>query len=211
MRMLIVDDHRMFREGIRARLEQEADIEAVMEAASAEEALEIIPHFEPTFILLDIRLPKASGLELAKQVRVHWPHIKVLILSGYDFDQYVRAAARLGVDGYLLKDSPQEDLVLAVRRIQEGGAVLPPHIASKVIKGYALAGGREPRQVTELTVREVEILELLYQGLRNADIATRLGISHRTVEAHVSNIISKIGAGSRTDAVRIAVERRLIF
>ena len=211
LKVLIVDDHRMFREGIRTRLEQEPDIQVVGEAGSAQEAIALMEETDPSIMILDIRLPSMSGIELARLVRSRWPDLKILVLSGYDFDQYVKAAARVGIDGYLLKDAPQDSLVQALRDIATGGAFLPPNIASKVMRGYSASSGTlRDRRVMELTVRETEILELLYQGLRNSEIAERLSISPRTVEAHVGNIISKLGAQSRTEAVRIAVEKNLI-
>ncbi len=210
-RVLIVDDHQMFREGIRRRLEEEPDIEVVGEAGSAEEALELVEKTSPSIILLDIRLPNMSGIEAARILRRKRPNLKIVLLTGYDFDQYVRAAARAGIQGYLLKDSPQEALVAALRDVLAGGTVLSPNIASKVIQNFAEGpGGSRRRPTSDLTLREIEILEMLYQGLRNAEIAERLSISPRTVEAHVGNIISKLGAQSRTEAVRIAVGKNLI-
>lgn len=162
-------------------------------------------------MILDIRLPVTSGIELARLLRDGWPDLKLLVLSGYDFDQYVTALARIGIDGYLLKDAPQEELVRALREIANGGAVLPPDIASKVMKSYAQEPARSrTRQLWDLTLREIEILELLHQGLRNAEIARQIAISPRTVEAHVSRVIAKLGAQSRTEAVRFALERGLI-
>jgi len=211
IRVLIVEDQRMFREGIRNRLEQEADITVVGEAASAEEALTLVQQTTPTIVLVDIRLPDMSGIELARLLRRQWPELKILALTGYDFDQYVRAMARVGVDGYMLKEDPQDALVQALREIAAGGAVLPPKIASKVMQGYsALTSGMRGSQLGDLTLREIEVIELLCEGLRNAEIAKRLSISHRTVEAHGSSIISKLGAQSRAEAVRIAVEKNLI-
>ncbi len=151
-----------------------------------------------------------SGIEAARLFREKYPDLKILVLSGYDFDQYVRALARTGIQGYLLKDSQQGELVDALREIASGGTVLPPQIASKVIQSYSGAGSTRDRQGWDLTVREIEILEMLYQGLRNSEIAEKLSISPRTVEAHVGNIISKLGARSRTEAVRVAVEKNLI-
>jgi DNA-binding NarL/FixJ family response regulator len=159
---------------------------------------------------MDIRMPEMSGIEAARVMRRRWPDLKIILLTGYDFDQYVRAAARAGIQGYLLKDSPQEALVDAIRDVINGGTVLSPHIASKVIQSFAESPSIRERQPSELTLREIEILEMLYQGMRNADIAGKLNISPRTVEAHVGNIISKLGAQSRTEAVRIAVNKNLI-
>ena len=211
LRVVIVDDHQMFREGIRTRLDREEDFQVVGEASSAEAALEIIGQTSPDLAIIDIRLPDMSGIQLTRLLRRQRPDLKVLILSGYDFDQYVRAAIRAGINGYILKDSPQEKLVEALREISVGGAVLPPGIASKVMRSYA-ADSRLVRgnRADELTLREIDILELIHQGFRNAEIGRRLSISPRTVEAHVGNIISKLGADSRTDAVRIALEKNLI-
>ena len=161
-------------------------------------------------VLLDIRLPNMSGIEAARLLRARFPGLRLLILIGYDFDQYVRAAARAGIQGYLLKDSPQEALIDAIREIANGGTVLAPSVASKVIQNLAVTSGARPRERWELTIREIEILEMLYQGLRNSEIAGRLALSQRTVEAHVGNIIAKLGAQSRTEAVRIAVEKKVI-
>ena len=210
IKVLIVDDHQMFREGIKNRLEEEPDIKVVAEAGTAEEALVLVEETGPSVVVLDIRLPNMSGIEAARLLRKRFPGVRILILTGYDFDQYVRAAARAGIQGYLLKDSPQEALISAIREIAGGGTVLSPNVASKVIQNLATMSGGRQRQTWELTVREIEILEMLYQGLRNAEIAERLSISPRTVEAHVGNIIAKLGAQSRTEAVRIAVEKHII-
>jgi len=211
VKILIVDDHRMFREGIRSRLARHTRFRVIGEAANADEAIKFMQQAAPSIVILDIRMPGPSGIDLARRLRREWPDVKILVLSGYDFDQYVRAFARIGIHGYLLKDCPQEALVEALDEIARGGVVLPPRIASKVMRSYASDSaneGRSPRW--DLTVREIEILESVHEGLRNADIASRLDISTRTVETHVSSIISKLGARSRTDAVRKAVQERLI-
>lgn len=211
VKVLIVDDQEMFREGIRHRLAQERDISIVGEAASGEEALAMVARAKPDVIILDIRLPSMSGIEVARLVRQKWPDVKILMLSGYDFDQYVRAAARLGIDGYVLKDAPQDVLVKALREIVAGGVVLVPQIASKVMRDYRdMPAPGKPRLVEDLTIREIEVLELMSEGLRNAEIAERLAISVRTVEAHSSNIMSKLGTESRTEAVRVAEEKGLL-
>ena len=211
LRVALVDDHQMFREGIRDRLQQEPDITVVGEASSADEAMAVIEATSPTVVILDIRLAGASGIELARRFRQQWPELRILILSGYDFDQYVRAAARVGIDGYLLKDAPRDTLVEALREIAMGGAVLSPTIASKVMRTYAAStSSRDDRTLGDLTLREVDILELMHQGLRNQEIARRLSISIRTVESHVSAVLAKLGAQTRTQAVRVGVEKYLI-
>jgi len=211
IRVLIVDDHRMFREGIRSRLARYSRFKVTGEAASAEEAIKLMEQAAPSIVILDIRMQGLSGIDLARRLRREWPDVKILVLSGYDFDQYVRALARIGIHGYLLKDCPQEDLIQALDEIARGGVVLPPRIASKIMRSYASDSMNESRNPRwDLTVREIEVLECLHEGLRNADIASRLDISPRTVETHVSSIISKLGARSRTEAVRKAVQGSLI-
>ena len=160
---------------------------------------------------MDIRLPGMSGIDAARVIRRQWPDVKIIMLTGYDFDQYVRAAARVGIDGYILKDGPQDDLVRAVRDVAAGGAVLPPNIASKVLTGYAEAPWPKQRAHPDsLTVREIEVLDLVAEGLRNSDIAERLDISIRTVEAHVSSIMAKLDADTRPEIVRRAAQNNLI-
>lgn len=211
IKVLIVDDQQMFREGVRRRLEQEADICVVGEAGAAEEAMIQVEQAEPNIVILDIRLPDVSGIEVARRMRRQWPDLKIMMLSTYDFDQYVSAAARVGIQGYLVKDAPQDELVNAIRIVASGGAALPPQIASKVMKNYSTSPPRVPDGLMgELTIRELDVLELMYQGYRNTDIADHLSISHRTAETHVGNIISKLGAQSRTEAVHIAVEKGFI-
>ena len=211
LRIVLVDDHQMFREGIRDRLQQEPDITVVGEASSADETMTVIEATSPTVVILDIRLAGTSGIELARSVRQQWPELRILILSGYDFDQYVRAAARVGIDGYLLKDAPRDSLVEALREIAMGGAVVPPTIASTVMRTYAAAtAGGDVWTPGELTLREIDILELMHQGLRNQEIAGRLSISIRTVESHVSAVLAKLGAQTRTQAVRVGVEKNFI-
>ncbi|PKB79769.1 MAG: hypothetical protein BZY88_11625 [SAR202 cluster bacterium Io17-Chloro-G9] len=201
----------MFREGIRSRIERESDMTVVGEAGTAEEAFDLVEQTDPTVLILDIRLPNMSGLEAARRLRNRHPDLSILLLTGYDFDQYVRAAARARIQGYLLKDSPQEELVDAVHEIARGGTVLSPDVASKVIENLAeVSDSGRPKRISELTVREIEILEMLFQGMRNAAIGDRLEISTRTVEAHVGNVISKLGAQNRTEAVQIALENRII-
>ena len=130
IRVLIVDDHRMFREGVRTRLEHEPDIQVVGEACCVAEMMSQIKQTRPTILTLDIRMPDGSGIEAAEIVGRNWPDLKILMLTGYDYDQYVRVAIRLGIGGFLLKDAPQEELIAALQEIAAGGTFLPPNIAS---------------------------------------------------------------------------------
>ncbi|MEE8519643.1 MAG: response regulator transcription factor [Dehalococcoidia bacterium] len=209
--VVLVDDHQMFREGIRRRLEQEPDIEVVGEANDSQEALDVIEETRPGIAVLDIRMGQSSGLELAKTIRQRWPSLRILMLSGFDFDQYVRAAIRFGVDGYLLKDAPQDALVSAIRQVHAGGAVLPPGIASKVIRAYTDARvDSAATGIEELTLREVDVLWLMHEGRTNQGISDELAISIRTVESHVSAVMAKLGARNRTEAVLRGLEYKLI-
>ena len=211
IQVLLVDDQTMFREGIRDRLQREADIEVVGEAGTAEEALSLLETITPSIALVDIRLPDMSGIKLSKVLRQQRPELKILALTGYDFDQYVRAMARVGIVGYILKDAPQDSLVAALREVASGGAVLPPRIAAKVMRGFSeVSSGNPAGRTGNLTVREIDVIELLEQGLKNSDIADKLSISPRTVEAHVGNIIAKLGASNRAEAIQIAIRENLI-
>lgn len=202
--IVIVDDHEMFREGIRKAVDADPRFKVVGEAANAAAAVELLEKTPPAIVILDIRMPGASGIELARTIRKCWPEIKILVLSGYDFDQYVRALARIGIHGYLLKDAPQARLIEALHEIAAGGVVLPPQIASKVLRGIHDGPSRFD---SPLTMREMEVLERICEGQKNVEIAGHLRISIRTVETHISSISAKLGAHSRTEIVRIAVER----
>ena len=207
--LLVVDDEQLIRWSLKEGL-SEAGFDVRVAADGAEARSLFNGHVAAA--ILDIRLPNMSGLEAARLLRKKHPGLSILLLTGYDFDQYVRAAARARIQGYLLKDSPQEALIDAVREIARGGTVLSPHVASKVIQNLAESSGsgRAKRTTSELTVRELEILEMMHQGMRNAAIGDRLSISTRTVEAHVGNVIAKLGAHTRTEAVQIALRRRVI-
>lgn len=214
VRVVLVDDHAMVRQGIRDRLAKETDISVVGEAETREDGLALIEHLQPDVVVLDIRLRQDSGIEVAKHVRRHYPGIKILILSAYDYDQYVRALARVGVDGYISKENSQEELVQAIREVVGGGAVLTPKVASKVMRAMSEAPPSAPspgvHQIEELTLREIEVLELMREGMRNLAIAEHLAISPRTVESHVARIMSKLGATSRTEAIKTATEVGLL-
>jgi DNA-binding NarL/FixJ family response regulator len=207
IRVLLVDGHQMFREGVCSCLANDPDICLVGQAGTAAEAVALIPSTQPTVMVFDVRLPDAAGFDLACQVRSEWPTIKLVTLTGYDYTEYVRAMLRAGVDGYILKSASHSSLVEAIREVVAGGLVLPPQIAAKAVRGssptMAVAMTREP---DSLTMRELEVMELVHQGFRNGEIGERLTISSRTVDAHVSNIVAKMGARNRTDGVRIAQE-----
>jgi len=211
IRVLLVDGHQMFREGVCSCLAHDPGICVVGQVGTAAEALHLIPTALPTVVVFDVRLPDAAGVDLARQVHQGWPEVKLLTLTGYDYTEYVRAMLRAGIDGYILKSASPQSLVDTLREVSTGGLVLPPHIAAKAVRGSSPTPGLDiTRQPDTLTMRELEVMELIHQGCRNGEIGNRLDISPRTVEAHVSNIVAKMGARNRTDAVRIAQEHQLI-
>ena len=214
-RVVLVDDHAMVRQGIRDRLTKEADISVVGEAETKDTGIALVEELQPDVVVLDIRLRQDSGIEVAKKLRHDFPNVKILILSAYDYDQYVRALARIGVDGYISKENSQEELVQAIREVVSGGAVLTPRVASKVMRAMSeqpssVTPPTGAQQIDELTLREIEVLELMREGMRNQSIADHLAISPRTVESHVARIMAKLGAASRTEAIRTATEVGLL-
>ena len=211
VRVVLVDDHAMFRQGIRACIDSESDFLVVGEADDISSTIDLLIRTQVDVGILDIRLAKGeSGIELTKRIKDHWPKIKILILSAYDFDKYIEILSKLGIDGYILKDSPQETLIQAIRDVVSGGVVLPPSIASKVMKGFATTKRYKKDRIWDLTSRELEILELMSHGLRNFEIADRFSISVRTVEVHVRNILSKLHVTTRTEAATLAMQNNIL-
>jgi len=211
VRVVLVDDHAMFRQGVKACLDNEPDFVIAGEAYDTASAIDLLKRTQVDIGILDIRLSNGeSGIELTKRIKDHWPKIKILILSAYDFDKYIEILSKLGIDGYILKDSPQETLIQAIRDVIAGGVVLPPSIASKVMKGFSSPKRSKRSRVWELTSRELEILELMSHGLRNFEIAERFSISVRTVEVHVRNILSKLHVKTRTEAATLAMQNNIL-
>ena len=210
IRVVLVDDHAVMREGTRALMEKEEDIEVVGEAASANGGLDAVLTHQPDVLVLDIRLKDGSGVDLAKAVRQQAPDTRILVLTAYDNDQYVRALVRIGVNGYLLKDAPAAEVNAAIRTVFQGGTVLAPDIATKVVKTLSRALGGRPTEGDKLSDREIEVLGLLLSGARNSDIAEQLGVNVKTAESHVTSILTKLGVQTRMQAVLKAIQEGLI-
>jgi two-component system, NarL family, response regulator LiaR len=199
----LAEDHTLVRQGTRRLLEDSGRIVVVAEAADGEEAIAAVEHHDPDIAIVDIGLPRLNGIEVTRHIKASRPHVSVLILTVHDDDQYVFALLEAGAAGYLLKDVEGHELVDAVEAVHAGESVLHPAITKKVLSRLARRdlGSDPPAQGELLTEREHEVLELAARGLPNKDIAASLGLSIRTVEAHLSHVFSKLEVGSRTEAV----------
>ena len=213
IRVVLVDDEAMVRVGLRMVLTAEPDVEVVGEAADGGSAVDVVVETAPDVVLMDIRMPRVDGLEGARRVLAARPGTKVVVLTTFDEDEHVQAALRAGVSGFLLKVSPPEQLVAAVRTVAGGGGLLDPAVTLRVIESFA-AAPPTPRQhadlVAELTGREREVLQLVARGLSNAEIAARLYLGEATVKTHVSRVLAKLGIRDRVQAVAIAYESGLV-
>lgn len=208
IRIMVVDDHPVVREGVVAILSTQPELIVVGEAASGEEAVERVPLLKPDLMLLDLEMPGIDGVEVIRRLRSNMPHIKVIVFTAFDTDERILSAVRAGAQGYLLKGVPREDLFRAIRIVNEGGSLLQPVVASKLMQHLSDEGAPAPPDV--LTERESEVLALLAIGATNKEIAQKLVISERTAKFHVSSILGKLGAGNRTEAVSIAAQQGLV-
>lgn len=209
IRILLADDHVVVRQGTRELLEREADLEVVAEASDGEAAVRLAAEHMPDVAIMDISMPKMNGIDATRQIKAANPGVSILILTAYDDDQYIFALLEAGAAGYLLKNVHAEELVRAVRAVASGEAVLQPSIARRVVNRFAPSEDKhaEVSALDQLTEREIEVLKLAAKGMKNQDIARELFLSIRTVQTHLSNIFSKMGVGSRTEAVLDALKR----
>jgi DNA-binding NarL/FixJ family response regulator len=203
IRILLADDHHIVRQGIRQLLESEADLQVVAEAGDGEEAQALIQKHKPDVAVLDIQMPKASGIEVTRWVRAHLPQVGVLVLTAYDDDPYVMAVLQAGANGYVLKTASTDELIQAVRDVNEGKSALDPAVTRKLMSN--LFNRSETPAVESLTDRELDVLRLAAKGFTNKAIGIQLGISDRTVQGHLAHIFAKMQATSRTEAVMRAV------
>ena len=203
IRVLLADDHAIVRAGIRQFLEHAVGIQVIAEADDGEAAEDLIRQSQPDIAVLDIQMPKVSGIEVTRWVRTKFPHMGILILTAYDDDPYVLAVLQAGANGYVLKTASPADLIQAVRDVYVGKSVLDPSITQKLLA--QLSHPRDTLKVEQLTVREMEVLTLAAKGFTNKAIGVHLRISDRTVQGHLAHIFNKLQAGSRTEAVMRAV------
>jgi two-component system, NarL family, response regulator LiaR len=209
IRIVIADDHGVVREGTRTLLEKQPDMEVVGEAANGEEAVRLIEELKPDVAIVDISMPKLTGIEVTRQVKPRVPHTAILVLTAYDNDEYVFAILEAGAAGYLLKDVNFQDIADAVRSVHAGESVLHPSIARKVIHRAITGSVKQPeiKSEAELSEREKEVLKMAAKGMSNKDIGENLNISFRTVQGHLNNIFNKLGVGSRTEAIFKSVKK----
>lgn len=205
IRVLVVDDHPVVRHGLIAILRYEQDIEVVGDAADGVEAVRLILERRPDVVLLDLRLPQLSGIEVMRQVRAQAPLVRFLVLTTYDTDEYIAPALAAGAQGYLLKDATPDELARAVRALVQGGAALEPGVAARLLERMS-----ETERGEELSGRELEVLRRLVAGASNKAIAVQLNLSENTVKSHISHIFSKLGVQSRAEAVGVALQRGLV-
>ncbi len=208
IRVLLVDDHAVVREGLRALIDGEPDINVVGEADNAEESISLIESTEADVLLLDLVLPHRSGLEVLAASRQLRPRLKVLILTSFSEDSQVFRSLELGANGYLLKDSPAHELLSAIRKVSRGQTVLHPSIAAMVIGRLSPSASSSLQE--PLTERENEVLTLIAHGLSNREIGADLGISERTVRSHVGSVLSKLSLSNRTQAALYAVRQGIV-
>jgi DNA-binding NarL/FixJ family response regulator len=209
IQVLLADDHAVVRAGIRQFLEHAPDIQVVAEADDGHMACELIAAHQPDVAVLDIQMPKASGIEVTRWVRANHNEIGVLVLTAYDDDPYIMAVLQAGANGYVLKTAAPHDIVQAVRDVHEGKSALDPTIAQKLMTHIARQRP-SPINYEPLTDREQEVLALAAKGFTNKAIGIQLGISDRTVQGHLAKIYGKLEANSRTEAVMKAVSLGVI-
>lgn len=202
---MLVEDHKIVREGTRQLLEQNADFSVIGEAADGLEAVNLVETLSPDIIIMDVRLPNMNGIDATRLITHRHPQMKVIILSAYDDDSYIFPLFEAGASGYLLKNSSGAELAAAIRSVQQGETALSPHIGSKII--HRLGNKSEnARTLCSLTQRELDVLKLAALGQPNKLIATRLEISVQTVQVHLRNIFSKLNVGNRSEAVARALQ-----
>ncbi len=199
--VLLVDDHSMVRQGVRAFLETQPDITVVAEAESGEAAIRQVAEHAPDVVLMDLVMPGMDGVEATRQVKLASPRTQVIVLTSYHQDEHIFPAIRAGALSYLLKDVGPDELADAVRKAARGEAMLHPRVAARVVQElHGAHHAPSPNAFTELSDRELDVLRLIADGMSNAEIAERLVISEKTVKSHVSNILSKLHLADRTQA-----------
>lgn len=211
IRVLVADDQSLVRAGFRMLLADEEGIEVVAEAANGVEAVDKAARFDPSVVLMDIRMPELDGLEATRRIVAEDPGARILILTTFDLDEYVYGALEAGASGFVLKDDPPEQLIAAVRTVAAGDALLSPAVTRRVIERFTrLPHAERPAGFDELSDRERDVFRLIAQGLSNAEIGQELYIGETTVKTHVTHILQKLGLRDRVQAVVLAYRTGLV-
>lgn len=209
IKVLIVDDHTVVRDGLTAVLGRQGDFTVVGEATNGLEAVERARELKPDVILMDLRMPELDGVEAMRRIRAEDPNARFIILTTYDSDEYIFEAIEAGAKGYLLKDASREELFEAVRAVHRGESLIQPGVAARVLDRFAELS-RQASDIEVVSEREVEVLRLMARGAANKEIAASLSISESTVKTHVANIFQKLEVNDRTEAVTQALQRGII-
>lgn len=209
IRILLVEDHVIVRQGTRQLLENEPDMEVVGEAGDGEQAVKLASELHPDMVIMDVAMPKLNGIEATRQIKQILPSTVVLVLTGYDDDEYIFSLLEIGAAGYLLKDVSGDELIDAVRSVYAGGPVLHPVVVHKLMTHFKRRTTEpiESHPQSFLSEREMEVLKLTAKGISNREIAEALFISVRTVQAHLRSIFNKLGVGSRSEALVYGLKR----
>jgi len=206
IRVAVVDDQTLIREGLAALLALVPDLQVVGQAADGASALELVAAKSPDVILMDVQMPGMNGVAATREIRRRFPNTRVIVLTTFDNDEYVFQSLQAGASGYLLKNADSDHLAAAIRSVHSGKSILDSAVTQKVIHRAVNAAAADPILIEKLTARERDVLRLIAQGASNAEIAERLSLSEGTVKNHISHILDKLGARDRAHAVRLAVE-----
>jgi DNA-binding NarL/FixJ family response regulator len=212
LRVILADDHPMIRQGLKSMLSASGEVDVVAEVSNGRELIDAVREHFPDVVVVDIRMPDMDGIEAVRRIRRHHPEVKALMLTVHDEDAYVLEAIKAGATGYLLKTVSATELVKGIAAVAEGKAMLHPSITRKMMDEFAAMakGNPESAERTELSPRELEVLQLLAYGKSNKEIAKDLGIGAQTVKTHVSHIFGKLGSSDRTGAVAKALRKGLV-
>jgi NarL family two-component system response regulator LiaR len=209
IRILLAEDHVVVRQGTRQLLEREQDFEIVGEAGDGEEAVRLASQLKPDVVIMDVAMPKLSGIEATKQIKAILPATIVLVLTGYDYDEYIFSMLEAGAAGYLLKNVSGDELISAVRAVNAGEPMIHPTVLRKLMTRFKTPAAKptSARPSQPLSEREMEVLKVAAKGMSNKDIGDKLFISERTVQAHMRSIFNKLGVGSRSEAILHGLKR----
>ncbi len=211
-RILLVEDHTILREGLRALLAAEPDLEVVGEAGNGREALLMVPEHKPNLLLMDLSMPGTNGTEAIQDIKKRYPEVRIIVLTVHRSEEYIRASLRAGADGYVLKDDTHVELLVAIRSVLKGKTYLSPAICQNVVSEYLDSSqlAKSPTTWEILTHREREVIKLIAEGARNREIASYLSLSEKTVEKHRSNLMRKLDLHSASQLTAYAIRNGLI-